>query len=321
MTPRENAYIAYQHGTPEWVPSRLLDFNITFPAPYIERYQGEESGTDGFGVHWTYEPLIGAPMPTLGAALFDDICDWREKVVFPDLDALNWEAQRALDTKHFVPGRINMAMSINGMFERMHACMGMENALCALVTDPEACYEFAGAVADHKIAMMRKLKQYNYGIDIFDMNDDYGMQGRMIMSLDQWREIYKPHLKRIVDAAHDCGFLYQHHSCGFIEPIIPELVEIGVDALDVLQTCNTNMRTLKDQYQHVLTFCGGFDNQGVFDRPNVTDRECYDETIRAVKEMAPGGSYVAFTVTVSSRFSQPFISAMQDVGREVYSKR
>lgn len=50
MDPRENTLIAYHHGTPEWVPARSLDFNVIFPAPYIERYQGKDVGKDGFGV-------------------------------------------------------------------------------------------------------------------------------------------------------------------------------------------------------------------------------------------------------------------------------
>ena len=139
------------------------------------------------------------------------------------------------------------------------------------------------------------------------------MNDKMFMSLDTWRTIFKPQLKRVVDAVHENGMLYEHHSCGYIEPIVPDLIEIGVDALDVWQVCNTNMRSLKDQYQHQLTFCGGFDNQGVFDKLGVTFEECYEETKRAVELMAPGGSYIAFTVTVSNDFQPAFQKAMMDM--------
>lgn len=49
----------------------------------------------------------------------------------------------------------------------------------------------------------------------------------------------------MVEACHDAGMLYQHHSCGFIEPIVPDLVEIGCDAIDTFQACNKNTAELK----------------------------------------------------------------------------
>lgn len=252
-----------------------------------------------------------------GQAILTEIEDWKDRICFPDLDSINWEQQAARDMEHCDPGRITMAMNINGMFERMHACMGMENALCALLENPEACYEFAGAIADHKIRLIKKLREF-YKIDVFDMNDDYGMNDRMFMSLDVWRAVFKPHLKRIIEAAHQCGMIYEHHSCGYIEPLVEDLVQIGADALDVWQVCNRNMRQIKDRYQNVLTFCGGFDSQGVFDRHDATYEECYAETARVLRLMAPGGSYIAFTITIGDRFLPPFNQAMQEIGRTIY---
>lgn len=311
MTPRENALIAYHHGIPEWIPSRLMDINLTFPAPFIERYQGHETGTDGFGVEWKYEKATNAPMTTSNH-LLQDITEWREKVMFPDLETINWEEQAKRDTAHFQKDKLNMAMNINGPFERIHACLGMMDTLCALVEEEEECIEFTRAIADHKIRLIDKVARY-YNVDVFNMHDDYGMNDNMFMSLDTWRRIFKPQLKRIVEAVHEKGMLYEHHSCGFIEPIVPDLVEIGVDALDVWQVCNTNMRSIKDKYQKQLTFGGGFDNQGVFDKVGVTFEECYNETKRAVELMAPGGSYVAFTITVTNDFQPAFQKAMMDM--------
>lgn len=320
MNSRENALIAYRHKTPKWVPARSLDFNVIFPAPYVERYQGDGTGKDWFGVTWKYEPLTKAPMPLPGGSILQDVTDWESVITFPDLDKINWKEQVAQDMRQCDPNKVTMAMSINGMFERMHSCMGMEDTLCALLEYPEACYNFAGAIADHKIRVIRRLKKY-YNIDVFDMNDDYGMNDRMLMSLDTWRTIFKPHLKRIVEATHECGMIYEHHSCGYIEPLISDLVEIGVDALDVWQVCNKNMRELKDQYQDVLTFCGGFDSQGVFDRQGVTYDECYQETARVINLMAPGGSYIAFTITIGKQFVEPFNQAVKDIGENIYKRK
>lgn len=310
MTSRENALLAYRHKTPEWVPARSLDFNVIFPAAHIEKYQGTQAGTDAFGVRWVHEPRIGAPMPD-PKPLLPDVTRWEEFVRIPNLEDMDWEKQAAADMAAAIPDRLHMTMSLNGMFERLHACMGMENALCSLASEPEACGAFASAIADHKIRMIEKIDQY-YDIDVFNMNDDYGFNDHLFMSVDTWRAVYKPQLKRIIDAAHAHGMFYHQHCCGYLEPLVEDFVELGVDALDVWQASNKNMRAYKDRYQHVLTFCGGFDNIGVFDRLGATYEECYEETMSVLKKMAPGGSYIAYTVTAKTDFLPAFNQAVLD---------
>ena len=70
-------------------------------------------------------------------------------------------------------------MVINGMFERMYACMGFENALMALIEDPESCKDFFHAMADWKIEYFKKIGKY-YDIDILNAHDDYGSNDLML---------------------------------------------------------------------------------------------------------------------------------------------
>ena len=313
VTPYENAMMAYQHKTPYWIPNVFTDFWVVQPAMGGERYVGTKSGTDWFGVEWTYVPEMKAPMPTPGKILFEDIEDWKDYVKFPDLDAIDWEKQAADDFRIDIattltagekvylkdgktivdPKKMGYAMIINGPFERMHAMMGFENALIALATNPEACEEFISAMTDHKIKFFQKIGKY-YGVKIINAHDDYGAMDRMMMSPELWRKIIKPHLKRTVEAVHEMGLIYQHHSCGYIEPIIPDLVEIGVDAIDPLQAGNKNLRALKDKYQTKLTFVGGIDNQGVLEQPDTTLEEKKKACTDAVDLLAPGGSFISY---------------------------
>ncbi len=313
VTEKENTLMAYNHQVPYWIPCIYTDCWLLQPKMEGERYCGHDVGTDWFGVEWTYESNIGAPMPTPGKILFDDIADWKEYIKFPDLDAIDWEKQAEEDLRtdlvaslsagHRVytkngksivdPNKAGVAMVLNGMFERMHSLMGFENALIALASDPESCAEYFEAMANHKIKFFQKIGQY-YPVSIINAHDDYGSKDRMLMSPDTWRAIIKPQLKRMVDACHEMGIKYQHHSCGYIEPIIPDLIEIGVDALDPLQAGNTNIREIKDKYQNQLTFVGGEDNQGILEQPGCPKADQIAEYDRAVNVLAPGGSYVAF---------------------------
>ena len=313
LTPRENMLMAYRHETPAYIPCTYIDAGVMIPYAQGERYTGIERGKDWFGVEWVYEPTVHAPMPDPGKHMFEDIADWRDFVRFPDLDAVDWEKAAYLDLhgdvvaanqgKGYVPlkrgksvmdgGKLGYALVLNGMFERMHAFMGFENALVSLVTDPEECFQFFSAMADYKIEFFKKIAKY-YPVDVINAHDDYGASDRMFMSPEVWRKLLKPNLKRMVDAVHELGLIYQHHSCGFIEPIIGDLVEIGVDALDPLQVTNKNIREIKDKYQSKLTFVGGMDNVNVLDVENATPEEIQNEYKRATDLLAPGGSFISF---------------------------
>lgn len=85
-----------------------------------------------------------------------------------------------------------------------------------------------------------------------------------------------------------------------------ELVFPDLDAIDPLQVKNP-VRALKDKYQHRVTFVGGYNNQAVYDRPGVTEAEIREETRRTMQELAPGGSFVAFPLTVTFDFVPVFI--------------
>lgn len=339
MTNREDCLLAYKHKTPSHIPCFFTDIALIQAAPQMERYTGLTAGEDYWGCHWTYEDTIHACAPTPNRYLFTEIEDWKDHMHFPDLEAIDWEKQAEIDVHSdfigFVMGyglnqlpdgksafdddRIHVCMILNGMFERMHACMGFENALCALMEDPDSCKEFFHAVADWKIAYIKKIAQY-YDIDVINAHDDYGTKDRLFMSLDLWRELIKPELARIVEATHECGMIYQHHSCGYVEPLLEDLIEIGVDAIDTLQGgSNPNLAELKAQYGDKLTFCGGFDTQGVLDFPGVTPEEVKTEYRKVIDDLAPHGSYVVYPIGGTFEFVPAFLEAHFTYGMGFYA--
>jgi hypothetical protein len=341
MTKRENALVAYHHGVPAFIPTLFTDISIIQARPQMERYCGVDSGFDEFGVDWTYVPQARAPMPTSGKIMFEDINDWKSHVKFPNLEAVDWEKQANIDVHTdfmaLVAGagivpmangksaydeeKLVLCMVINGPFERLHAMMGFENALMALVSDQDECYAYFKAVADWKVEYFKKIAKY-YKVDVINAHDDYGAADRMFMAPETWRRLIKPHLKRMVDACHEAGVMYQHHSCGYIEPIFEDFIEIGVDAIDTLQAgSNKNLGELKKKFGDKITFCGGFDNQKVLEKPGVTPEEIKTEYRRAIDTLAPGGSYVAFPITIGFDFVGPFLEEHFQYGMGFYANQ
>ena len=111
--------------------------------------------------------------------------------------------------------------------------MGFENALCALLEEPEEVHEFLDALMDHKIKLIDKLAQY-YRPDAITFHDDWGTQNGPFFSPAIWREFIKPRQKKIVDATHSHGIIFVQHSCGKYDDIIPDFVDVGIDTLQCM---------------------------------------------------------------------------------------
>ena len=100
----------------------------------------------------------------------------------------------------------------------------------------------------------------------------------------------KPNLKEIYELAKDNGRYVFHHSCGQFDPIIPDLIEIGLDILHPIQPAAIDIYKLKREFGKDLTFCGGVNTQQLL--PKSTPQEIRDEVKRLKEKMGVGGGYI-----------------------------
>lgn len=304
MTRRDWILEVYRHKNIGYIPCFFTDFDRCKPALINER--PAESGLDWFGVEWEWVPAVKAPMVKPGTKRLSDITRWREELVFPDLQGVDWAAAAAAETAGWDrENKPSYVMLINGMFERTHALMGFEDALCAMYEEPEEFQALVDAITDYKLQVIDIIGTY-YRPDILCFHDDYGANDRMLMSPEMWRRFFKEPLRRVIQRAHAHGMFYEHHSCGYIAPVFDELVELGIDAIDPLQPSNP-IREMKDKYQDRVTFVGGFDTQNTFDKVGATEEEMRREVVRTYELLAPGGSYMAFPLTVEFGFVPVFL--------------
>jgi len=129
-------------------------------------------------------------------------------------------------------------------------------------------------------------------LDIFYMADDYGMQDRMLLSPSCWRHLFKPIVRRFMDWAHNLGLHTMLHSCGSIRPIIPDLIDCGLEILDPVQPLAAGMNPLelKREFGGDLCFHGGVDTQQLL--PRGTPEQIRDEVRRLVEVMGEDGGYI-----------------------------
>jgi len=124
------------------------------------------------------------------------------------------------------------------------------------------------------------------GVDQVYNGDDVGAQTTMLISPVQWRKFLKPRYKRLAEVIHKGGAFFHFHSDGWIEPVIQDLIEIGVDVLEPLQPESMNIRIIKEKYGEKLSFEGGI---GVQTLPFKNTREIEQEVREAIRVLGPTG--------------------------------
>ncbi|MGN0294014.1 MAG: uroporphyrinogen decarboxylase family protein [Lachnospiraceae bacterium] len=286
ISAKENYLRSFMHEKTAFVPSAQRDCAILGfggeVGPWIEKGPAG-GGYDGFGVRWvTPESGNDAPIPAPNEFVLEDICDWKN-VKFPDLAAYDWEGHAKADLAGVDRNEKLVEFGCgNGIFERLAALMGFENALISLIEEPEACDDFFKKLTDYKIDFASQVKKY-YNADIFNNYEDIATERGLFMSPDCYRELLKPHHKRLYDAVKDMGMLVTQHTCGYAEPLVEDFIEIGVDQWSSVQVSN-DIAGMIQKYGDRITFSGGFDSNGPVATENATDEMIREEIRRCIDE-------------------------------------
>jgi uroporphyrinogen decarboxylase len=126
------------------------------------------------------------------------------------------------------------------------------------------------------------------------VNDDLGTQGGPMLSPDTYRATVKPYHARLYDyIKRKTGKPLLMHSCGSIARLIPDLIDMGVDAINPVQVSAADMDSavLKRRYGDRLAFWGGgCDTQRVLG--SGTPDQVRREVMRRIRDLAPGGGFV-----------------------------
>lgn len=154
---------------------------------------------------------------------------------------------------------------------------------------------------DLQIAYWERMFEVMEGIpiDVIQMADDLAGQTRMLISPNSYKKNLKPFHKEMFDYIHsksDAKIFF--HSCGSVRPVIPDLIDAGVDILNPVQVSASDMDSaeLKREFGRHLTFWGGgVDTQNAFDERH-SPAEVRADVRRRVEDLMPGGGFIFNTV-------------------------
>ena len=174
-------------------------------------------------------------------------------------------------------------------FDITHAWfVGTERILVALAEDPEWCRDMFNHQLQVNLALLDMVREAGYEFDCLVWPDDMGYKYHQFFSLRTYREILKPVQQRAIEWAHARGVKAELHSCGNVLPFVPELIEIGLDALNPLEVkAGMDPVELKRKYGHRLVLHGGI-NAVLWDDIKAIEAEMQ----RVVPILKQGGGYI-----------------------------
>jgi len=173
------------------------------------------------------------------------------------------------------------------LYERAWTLRGMENLMMDFIDHPDFVGELLNAIADYNIAQVRTALEYD--IDCVHFGDDWGQQHGLQMGPRLWRRFIRPVLARMYGVVHDAGKYVSIHSCGDVDELFDDLLEIGLRLFNPFQPEVMDVDALMAQYRCRLAFHGGMSTQRTLPYGSVQD--VIDETNHLI-ELGRDGGYV-----------------------------
>ena len=314
---RQSVWLPYNVGK-QYVNPRMIPDNVARAVVTDARLpESAFGGRDMFGVLWEYVPVTGGSMVRPENHLFEDASQWREKLVFPEIDRWDWEGGARDWEAVRNPEQAQVFTIFSGFwFERLISFMGFEAGAMALI-DPEqkphvhalfqALSDFACRYVDHICD--------HFPVDGFFVHDDWGTMVSSIFSPEACREMIVPYMRQFTDRIHRRGKFAELHSCGKIENQVPNIIAAGWDSWCPMLICDIDR--LFQEYGDRLIFAVAPED---FDPDTSSEEEQRAIARRFAQRYCVPGKPCFYNNYALSRLTPAFTEELYRTSRQLYAE-
>lgn len=267
-----------------WAFNMVADIN--FEPEIIEEDEETVLKKDGNGAFLRQHKLHNATPEHVDFSV-QDRTKWEELIkpkLTPDRARIRFdefkEAKRAAaaNEQFFCWGGVNV-------FELMHPVCGHEYMLMGMAMDPDWVKDMVNTYAELTVNLMELLFAECGKPDGVWFYEDMGFKERPFMSPDMYKDIVQPGHKRTIDYVHSLGIPVIMHSCGFVEPLLPGMVEAGIDCLQVIEIkAGMDLLRIHKNFGDRISLCGGMDARNLVANDLDAIRAELNQKIPVVKE-------------------------------------
>ena len=313
MTRYEQVKRAIHFQKPDYVPLFLFNGDRSnsdiIQTDLVRFYLGEDKQGTEWGFRWeSDDPSIpmGNPKnpPLEDFGKFDEYNakfkpDAFDKSRFADII----EARREFGDNRYYMG----SLYLTG-FTIMSFLRGFCNLMEDMLIEPENVEKLADLVFGFENDVIRQMA--DYGFHAVSLWDDWGTQTDLMVAPDYWRRVFKPRYKEQFRIAHEHGLDVFFHSCGKVDEIVPDLIEVGVDMLNLGQPalnapdCKSGIEHMGKLYAGKVCFCTPADYQTTSIQG--TPAENREEVRRIIESMdTPDGGLIAYILDYTENMGMP----------------
>lgn len=306
--PEKQSFVDY-FELDQFIKPKLTDNSPLYPVQTLSETETDITYTSEWGVtmrQWKH----AASTPEFLSHTIVDMDSWRKakERITPSRDRVKWDLLK----KHYKGWRESgawLAPIVWFGFDVTHSWMvGTERVLLALVEDPDWMVDMWRTELETDLALLDMVWDAGYTFDSIMWFDDMGYKQNQFFSLRMYRNLLRPFHQKAIEWAHAKGIKAHLHSCGDVRPFVPDLVNMGLDALNPLEVkAGMDPLLLKQNYGNNLVFHGGV-NAVLWDKPDEIEAEM-ERVIPAMKE---NGGYI-----FSSDHSVPSTVSLEDFRRIV----
>ena len=284
-------------GHPDRFVNQYEFLHLILPDTY---YMGDfpiqpGEGHDQYGVYWRFLKGQMGPLPVHDDehTVIKDICEWDKVLthlpVAPPAPEywgmLNGIAAQAVPGQQYAT-----AFCAQGVFERLHALMGMEEAMIAMYEEPEKTHELIDFITEAELDFAKNIMDRVPAVKALLHHDDWGSNVNSFLSPKMFDEFITPAYKKIYGYWKQRGVeLIVHHSDSYAANLVPSMIEMGIDIWQGVFPEN-NIPKLVEQYAGQITFMGEIRTLAI-DLPNTTQEQITEEVERACRK-CKGPSFI-----------------------------
>jgi uroporphyrinogen decarboxylase len=211
-----------------------------------------------------------------------------EAYVFPNPDEAsryaNYEQILSQSTETFTLANLGFSL-----YERAWTLTGMENLMMAMITDKAFVHTLLDRILEFNLGVIENVCRYD--VDAMIFGDDWGMQTGLQMGAKLWREFIYPRIQQMYALVKSKDKYVFIHSCGKVDGVFPDLIEIGLDVFNPFQPEVMDVFEMKRQFGERLTFFGGISVQKTLPYGSVA--EVKDEVRKLLEMVGKNGGYIA----------------------------
>jgi hypothetical protein len=181
-----------------------------------------------------------------------------------------------------------MAMLPMSPHENLFEGMTIPKVAYYMRKNPSFIHEVIAEYTNTNIEIIKRFGEA--GVDLAWMFDDLGLKGRSIFSIENFKEFFLPYYKKTYQACKKHGMLIVLHSCGYVDKLLPYMVDAGLNGIQALEpAAGVDLAHLKETLEHRVCLIGGLDSSNILNFG--TPKDVGEEVKRCIKIAAPGGGY------------------------------